>query len=80
MRGRDLAKRFQSLSEDLKSRLKLAASAYLEKSLPETSRREEMLREPAFRRSANRTVLERFFEWTDQGLRVDQIFEKIAVC
>ena len=80
LRGRELAKRFQSLSEDLKSRLKLAASAYLEKSLPETSRREEMLKEPAFRRSANRTVLEHFFEWTDQGLRVEQVFEKIAVC
>ena len=79
-RGRDLAKRFQSLSGDIRQQLKTIALTYLEKSVPETPRRAEMLKEPAFRKAANRTVLERFFEWTDKGLRAEQAFERLATC
>lgn len=60
--GKDLAGRFQSLSRDVKAALKKIASDQLEKMIPATGRREEILRDKTFQRIANRTVLESFFE------------------
>ena len=67
-KSRQLANRFKDLSEDLQLRLKLVASVHLSKLLPDSEKREEMLRDKIFRRMANRTVLESFFEWVDKGL------------
>ena len=63
-----LAGRFRALSADVKDRLKALAAVRLEEMLPMTGKREEMKRDPAFRRIANRSVLETFFERLDLGL------------
>lgn len=67
-KGKLLLERFKALSEDLQYRLKLAASVHLSKIIPSSGNREQMLKDQTFQRLANRTVLEQFFEWVDQGL------------
>jgi hypothetical protein len=67
-KGQLLLERFKALSEDLQYRLKLAASVHLSKIIPSSGNREQMLKDQTFQRLANRTVLEQFFEWVDQGL------------
>jgi hypothetical protein len=77
--GQTLAQRFQTLSGNVKERLKLQAASYLETLVPTSAKREEMLRDQAFRRVANRTVLERFFEWVDSGFSSEQALERLAL-
>jgi hypothetical protein len=67
-KGKLLLERFKALSEDLQYRLKLAASVHLSKIIPTSGNREQMLKDQTFQRLANRTVLEQFFKWVDQGL------------
>lgn len=70
--GKLLAQRFKSLPDNLQLRLKLAASVQLSKLVPMTGTREQMLQDKTFQRLANRTVLECFFTWIDEGLSENQ--------
>jgi hypothetical protein len=63
-----LAQKFCELSDDVKAALKKLAAECLERMVPSTERREEMLRDVTFQRIANRTVLERFFSFLAQGV------------
>jgi len=76
-KSRQLADRFKGLSEDLQLRLKLVASVHLSKLVPASEKREEILRDKTFRRMANRTVLESFFEWVDSGLDEAQALQRL---
>ena len=76
-KSRQLANRFKDLSEDLQLRLKLVASVHLSKLVPASEKREEILRDKTFRRMANRTVLESFFEWIDSGLDEAQALQRL---
>lgn len=56
--SRSLGQRFLQLPEEVQGKLKGLAVKYLERVLPKTKHREEMLKDPALVRMANRTVLE----------------------
>ena len=73
-----LTKRFRSLSEELKYRLKSLARVELERLVPVTQRRDEMLEDLSFQRMANRNVLERFFERLDQGMKTKEALTGMA--
>lgn len=75
--GRILASRFLNLANDVQLRLKLLASIQLTKELPQTGNREQMLKDKTFQRLANRTVLERFFDWVDKGLDTVQALNRL---
>ena len=75
--GRLLAKRFQELAEEVQLHLKLLASVQLTRDLPQTGNREQMLKDKTFQRLANRTVLENFFQWIDQGLGTTQALSRL---
>jgi len=75
--GRVLASRFLNLANDVQLRLKLLASIQLTKELPQTGNREQMLKDRTFQRLANRTVLERFFDWLDKGLDTGQALKRL---
>ena len=75
--GRILYTRFQTLTEEVKLRLKLLASLQLARELPQTGNREQMLKDKTFQRLANRTVLDRFFGWIDKGLDTLQALSKL---
>lgn len=76
-KSRQLSSRFKELAEDLQLRLKLIASIHLSKLVPVSEKREMMLKDKTFRRMANRTVTERFFEWVDQGLDELQALQRL---
>ena len=67
-RAQTLAERFRALSADVKARLKALGEIRLEEMLPMSAKRDEMRRDPAFRKIANRSVLETFFERLELGL------------
>ncbi len=75
--GRILAKRFQELAEEVQLHLKLLASVQLTRDLPQTGNREQMLKDKTFQRLANRTVLEKFFQWIDKGLGTTQALNRL---
>lgn len=75
--GQTLVKRFKSLSGNVKEQLKASALRQLETLLPKSGRREEMLRDLTFQKMANRTVLESFFEWVDQGIPESKALQMI---
>ena len=66
-----------NLANDVQLRLKLLASIQLTKELPQTGNREQMLKDRTFQRLANRTVLERFFDWLDKGLDTGQALKRL---
>ncbi|MFA5508730.1 MAG: hypothetical protein WC314_27340 [Vulcanimicrobiota bacterium] len=76
-RGAILSKRFKTLAEEVQLRLKLLASIELTRQLPQTSNREQMLKDKTFQRLANRTVLERFFDWIDKGFDTVQALYRL---
>jgi hypothetical protein len=78
--GLTLGQRFQALSDDVKAALKRLAREQLERSVPTTGRREEMLRDRTFQRIANRTVLERFFEAFERIQSCDLALKSVACC
>ena len=75
--GSILAKRFRELAEEVQLHLKLLASVQLTRDLPQTGNREQMLKDKTFQRLANRTVLENFFRWIDQGLGTTQALTRL---
>jgi len=75
--GRVLASRFLNLANDVQLRLKLLGSIQLIKELPQTGNREQMLKDKTFQRLANRTVVERFFDWIDKGLDTVQALNQL---
>lgn len=77
-KGQTLAQRFIALSDNVKERLKSLAMAHLEDLVPMSEKREEMLQDRTFRRVANRTVLERFFGWVDQGFTNEIALAKVC--
>ena len=76
-KGQQLVERFKSLSQDLQLQIKLIASVHLSKLVPASQKREEILKDKTFRRMANRTILEHFFEWVDQGLDELQALQRL---
>ena len=74
--GKELVRRFRALGENVKESLKELATRYLEKLVPMSSRREEMIKDPTFQRMANRTVTERFFTFLDLGFPSSLALEK----
>jgi len=75
--GRILGKRFRALAEEVKLHLKLLASIQLTHDLPKTGNREQMLKDKTFQRLANRTVLQRFFDWVDEGMDSVQALKRL---
>ena len=70
-----LSKRFQQLSDDVKTALRTLALDRLDEILPKTDKREEMRRDKTFQRLANRDVLGKFFAYLDQGLSSKQALQ-----
>ena len=76
--NRSLGERFRELPESVKIALKKLSSQCLEKLVPSTERREEMLQDVAFKRIANRSVLEQFFDWIERGLSEEQALGRVS--
>ena len=74
--GKELVCRFRALGENVKESLKELAARYLEKLVPMSSRREEMIKDPTFQRMANRAVLSTFFEKIERGLPASLALER----
>ena len=60
--------RFQGLTEGLKSQLKAHWTEHLERTLPNTPRKQAMRKEQTFQRLAFKEVTERFFALVDEGM------------
>ena len=74
--GKELVRRFRALGENVKESLKELAARYLEKLVPMSSRREEMIKDPTFQRMANRAVLSTFFDKIERGLPASLALER----
>ena len=70
--------RFQGLTEGLKSKLKTHWTEHLERTLPNTPRKQAMLKEQTFQRMAFKEVTERFFALVDGGLAPDGALVKMG--
>ena len=66
--------RFQGLTEGLKSKLKGHWIEHLEKTLPNTPRKQTILEDETFHRMAFKEVTERFFALVDEGLEPEGAF------
>lgn len=70
--------RFQELTEGLQSQLKAYWTEHLEKTLPNTARKQTMMQDPTFQRGAFKEVTERFFALVDEGLAPEVALVKLA--
>lgn len=67
-KGKTLAARFSELSTDVKTALKNRASQRLSQLVGNSAKKDQILQDKSFQRVTNRTVLENFFGWLDQGM------------
>jgi hypothetical protein len=76
MRG--LFQRFEELSETLKEPLRQCWQKHLADLVPRTSRREQLLESPAFKKVAFKEVMERFFCLVDQGASPEEALTQVS--
>lgn len=73
-----LLTRFADLPHDLKLELKERWTIHMEHLVPNTSRRNEHLKEPRYERLAFREVTKKFFDLVDEGLDPGSALERLA--
>lgn len=75
---KSLFQRFEELSETLKEPLRQCWQKHLEDLVPRTSRREQLLESPVFKKVAFKEVMERFFCLVDQGASPEEALTHVS--